>query len=165
MDYSSTYFITLLVFTHDKLAEALKQLVKFPWHGVYATPASLIRATKDVMLDISLSHIPAACETRIFVTHIVTAGGHWNFPEKKCLVLHREKVSCSAVFVPWEVFSWEVPPDTIVSRGHCWGIPPTALALLGCLGCLVLKNVLPTRTFVLPIKICKSLKWFLFKVQ
>ena len=76
MDYSSTYFITLLVFTHDKLAEALKQLVKFPWHGVYATPASLIRATKDVMLDISLSHIPAACETRIFVTHIVTAGGH-----------------------------------------------------------------------------------------
>ena len=26
MDYSSTYFITLLVFTHDKLVEALKQL-------------------------------------------------------------------------------------------------------------------------------------------
>ena len=76
MDYSSTYFVTLLVVTHDKLAVALKQLVKFPWRGVYATLASLIRATKDVMLDISLSHIPAACETRIFVTHIVTAGGH-----------------------------------------------------------------------------------------
>ena len=52
------------------------QLVKFPWPGVYATPASLIRATNDVMLDISLSHIPAACKTIIFVTHIVTAGGH-----------------------------------------------------------------------------------------
>ena len=74
MDYSSTYFITLLVFTHEKLAEALKQLVKFPWHGVYPTPASLNRATNNVMLDISLLHIPAACETRIFVTHIVTAG-------------------------------------------------------------------------------------------
>ena len=113
MDYSSTYFITLLVFTHDKPAEALKQLVKFPWHEVYATPASLIRATNDVMLDISLSHIPATCETRIFVTHIVTAGGHWNFPQE---------MSCSAPaagFVPWDVFSWEVPPDTIVSRGDC----------------------------------------------
>ena len=65
MDYSSTCFITLLVFTHDKLAKALKRLVTFPWHGVYATPESLIRATNDVMLDISLSHIPAACETRI----------------------------------------------------------------------------------------------------
>ena len=52
------------------------QLVKFPWHRVYATPASLIRATNDVMLAISLSHTLAGCETRIFVTHIVTAGGH-----------------------------------------------------------------------------------------
>lgn len=52
------------------------QLVKFPWHGVYGTPASLIRAAYDVMLAISLSHIPAACETRIFVTHIVSARGH-----------------------------------------------------------------------------------------
>lgn len=52
------------------------QLVKFPWHGVYGTPASLINATNDVMLAISLSHTPAACETRIFVTHIVTVGGH-----------------------------------------------------------------------------------------
>ena len=67
MDYSRTYFITSLVFTHDKLAEALKQLVQFPWHGVYPTPASLIRATNDVILDISLLHTPAACETRIFL--------------------------------------------------------------------------------------------------
>ena len=52
------------------------QLVKFPWHGVYATPASLIRGANDVMLAISLPHIPAACETIIFVTHIVTARGH-----------------------------------------------------------------------------------------
>ena len=52
------------------------KLGKVPWHGVFATPASLIRATNDVMLDISLSHIPATCETRIFATHIVTAGGH-----------------------------------------------------------------------------------------
>ena len=65
------------------------KLVKVPWHGVFATPASLIRATNDVMLDISLSHIPAACETITFVTHIVTAGGHRNFPEEKCLVPHR----------------------------------------------------------------------------
>ena len=31
-------------------------------------------------------------------------------------------MSCSAPgagFVPWDVFSWEVPQDTIVSRGDC----------------------------------------------
>ena len=38
-----------------------------------------------------------------------------------------------AGFVPWDVFGWEVPPDTIVSRGDCWGISHAALALLGCL--------------------------------
>ena len=75
MDYSSTYFIKLLLFTHDKLAEALKQL-SFLGMKSNATSASLIRATNDAMLDISLSHIPATRETRIFVTHIVTAGGH-----------------------------------------------------------------------------------------
>ena len=70
-------------------------------------------------------------------------------------------MSCSAPgagFVPWDVFGWEVPPDNIVSRGDCCRIPPAALALLGCLGCLAPNIVLPTRTFVLPIKICKTLK-------
>ena len=66
------------------------QLVKFPWHRIYATPASLIKATNVLILDIPLSHIPAACETRIFVTHIITAGGHCNFPEEeKYLVPYR----------------------------------------------------------------------------
>ena len=71
MDYSSTYFITLLVFTHDKLAEALKRLVKFPWHGVYATPASLIRATNDVMLDYRFPIYPQRAKPE-FLSHTLS---------------------------------------------------------------------------------------------
>ena len=112
MDYSSTYFVTLLVFTHDKLAVALKQLVKFPWRGVYATLASLIRATKDARY-IAFAYTRSLRNQNFCHTHCHC---WWT------LKLSEGKVSCSAPysgFVPWDVFSWEVPPDTIVSRGDC----------------------------------------------
>lgn len=47
------------------------QLVKFPWHGVYATPASLIRATNDVMLDYRFPIYPQRAKPE-FLSHTLS---------------------------------------------------------------------------------------------